>query len=661
MAVEVAVGYVRLIPTTKGFAREAEVGLSGALPQAAERASDKAGAAGAKRFGRAFQSALTLGAIFGGAQLLSDGFAEAVSQADLPGQLSNQFGLGTAAAREAGETASKVYSDGFGTNLAEVGNTVGNLSRALSELGTGEDIDRLTRQAQGLASTFGEDVRDVVTSATQLVRNGMSPSMEDAFDVITRGFQTGGDQGRDFLDTVTEYSGQFSQLGLDATASFGLVNQALQAGARNSDFVADAFKEFAIRAVDGSKSTASGFESIGLKAEDMAAKIGAGGETAEDALQLTLDSLRAIEDPVLRDQAAVELFGTKAEDLGDALYALDPAAAAAEGGLGDVDGAAQGTADTMENSLGQQLAETQRELKTGLGQSLVDIAPLLTGLLDGIRPLLPILTPLAIALGVVAAAQWAWNIAMYANPIFLVIGLIVGLIAVFVLLWNKSEGFRDFWIGLWEAISGAAVAAAKWIADIASALWSGIVAGAEWLRDKAVGAWNAVSSGASSALDWAGRKWQSFKDNVSDIVSDIKSFLSDIWSGVSSGAKSALNGAIGLINGAVDGINWLIDGANKLPSVSIPHVPYIPYLAEGGIVSSATLAVVGEGSEPEAVMPLSRLENMLDLNTTSPVAAAGPTVEIVAGDRHLLEWLRSTVRTHGGGSVQATLGQPGRA
>ena len=51
-----------------------------------------------------------------------------------------------------------------------------------------------------------------------------------------------------------------------------------------------------------------------------------------------------------------------------------------------------------------------------------------------------------------AKAQAALNAVMSANPIALVVVAIVGLIAAFVLLWNKSEAFRNFWKGLWEGL-----------------------------------------------------------------------------------------------------------------------------------------------------------------------------------------------------------------
>lgn len=53
------------------------------------------------------------------------------------------------------------------------------------------------------------------------------------------------------------------------------------------------------------------------------------------------------------------------------------------------------------------------------------------------------------------AALKLLNLTFLANPIVLIIGAIVALVAAFVVLWNKSEAFRNFWIGLWDAIKKA--------------------------------------------------------------------------------------------------------------------------------------------------------------------------------------------------------------
>lgn len=51
-----------------------------------------------------------------------------------------------------------------------------------------------------------------------------------------------------------------------------------------------------------------------------------------------------------------------------------------------------------------------------------------------------------------AVAQKLLNIQMFANPIGLVIAAISGLVAAVIYLWNTNEGFRNFWIGVWEHI-----------------------------------------------------------------------------------------------------------------------------------------------------------------------------------------------------------------
>ena len=47
------------------------------------------------------------------------------------------------------------------------------------------------------------------------------------------------------------------------------------------------------------------------------------------------------------------------------------------------------------------------------------------------------------------------NAAMRANVIGLIVSLIIGLVAAFVTLWKNNEGFRNFWIGLWNKIRSA--------------------------------------------------------------------------------------------------------------------------------------------------------------------------------------------------------------
>lgn len=62
-------------------------------------------------------------------------------------------------------------------------------------------------------------------------------------------------------------------------------------------------------------------------------------------------------------------------------------------------------------------------------------------------------------------AQAALNLVMSLNPIGLITVAVAGLLASFVLLWNKCEGFRNFWIGLCEKIKTVFFSVISFIKD----------------------------------------------------------------------------------------------------------------------------------------------------------------------------------------------------
>jgi hypothetical protein len=163
------------------------------------------------------------------------------------------------------------------------------------------------------------------------------------------------------LDSLEEYSTSFREIGVTGKQGLGLINQGLAAGARNGDQVADALKEVGIRAQDASTTSAQGFKAIGLNAAEMTRIFAKGGPEAGAALDTVLDRLRKMEDPVARNAAAVALFGTKAEDLGDALFALDPSSAVET--LGKVDGAAQAVNNTLSDTVSSKIEGWKRTIQ----------------------------------------------------------------------------------------------------------------------------------------------------------------------------------------------------------------------------------------------------------------------------------------------------------
>jgi hypothetical protein len=80
----------------------------------------------------------------------------------------------------------------------------------------------------------------------------------------------------------------------------------------------------------------------------------------------------------------------------------------------------------------------------------------------------------AAATGVVTAAQWAWNIAMSANPIGLIIAAIALLVGAIILIATKTTWFQTIWKYAWEGIKVAAVAVANTVASVFKAVFNQI-------------------------------------------------------------------------------------------------------------------------------------------------------------------------------------------
>ena len=153
--------------------------------------------------------------------------------------------------------------------------------------------------------------------------------------------------------------------------------------------------------------------------------------------------------------------------------------------------------------------------------------------------------------------------------------------------------------------------------------------------------------------------WESIQaavENVKAIFQNIIDFIDNVFSGNWSAAWQNIvnifgnlfgmivNLAKAPINGVISAINWVLEKINSI-SVTIPdwvpgvggktlgfHIPTIPQLAEGGVATSPTLAEIGEGGEPEAVMPLSKLADLLD-NWPKPKPGGGGGQEDGGGER----------------------------
>jgi hypothetical protein len=139
--------------------------------------------------------------------------------------------------------------------------------------------------------------------------------------------------------------------------------------------------------------------------------------------------------------------------------------------------------------------------------------------------------------------QMAFNFVMAANPITLVVIALAALVAAFVVAYKTSETFRNFIDGLFDAIK----------------------------------------TGVTASVDF------------------LKGYLNTVlgfYKGIFNGIAKLWNNSVGKLSFKAP--DWIPLFGGKGFSV-----PKIPMLAEGGIVTSPTLAMIGERG-PEAVVPLGR-------------------------------------------------------
>lgn len=302
--------------------------------------------------------------------LLMDSMAQAMEQSKITARLGAQLGATPAEAEKYGHIAGQLYSKAITEDFQGAADAISAVmgSGLLKPDATNAQIQSISTKVADLANTFDQDLGGVTNAVSQLMRTGLAKSADEAFDLISAGFGTSANKGDDFLETLNEYSVQFKRVGLDGKTAIGLIDQAIKAGARDSDQVADAIGQFGEKALAGGTAVEAAFKSIGLDADDVAAKLRKGGKSGQEALQMTTDALRGQKDETTKLNAATALFGDPGTVMGDALFALDPAGAAAASGMDKAAGATGRLGDTLHDNAGTRL----EAFKRGMQQNLID-------------------------------------------------------------------------------------------------------------------------------------------------------------------------------------------------------------------------------------------------------------------------------------------------
>ena len=105
--------------------------------------------------------------------------------------------------------------------------------------------------------------------------------------------------------------------------------------------------------------------------------------------------------------------------------------------------------------------------------------------------------------------------------------------------------------------------------------------------------------------------WKEVWSAMKTVVSDVWDFMKDVFSSISNGVKGMVNGMIDIVNAGikmVDAISFTLPTILGGGHIGF-NIPLIPHLADGGIVTSPTVALIGEAG-PEAIVPLSKMGGM---------------------------------------------------
>lgn len=285
--------------------------------------------------------------------------------------LQSELGATSQEAQILGDIAGQVWKNNFGGDVMEAARTVGQVRQQLKTL-TSEGIQDAAQMALAIRDAFGPQTQDSIDAARTLMEDFGLTSVE-AFDFIAAGYQRGLDRSGDFLDSITEYAPQFRSAGAGAGQFFSAMETGLQGGMLGTDRALDMFKEFRVRLLDGSETTAEGLQRIGLSIDDISGRINDGSLTWGEAFTLIQDRLRGTTDQAAVMQAGVALLGTQFEDMGvQAALGVDLAATS----LDDLAGSAE-QVYTRYNTLGDFFQGMGRRLTVALapaGDALLEIA-----------------------------------------------------------------------------------------------------------------------------------------------------------------------------------------------------------------------------------------------------------------------------------------------
>lgn len=489
----------------------------------------------------------------------------------------------TGATGEAAKELTKSYKNVAKTVVGDMGDIGSALGEVNTRFGfTGEALEEATTTFVKFADITGTDA----TNAVKLVARAMGDAGIDSseyasvLDDLAIAAQASGISVDKLTENLTKYGAPMRALGFDTKEAIAIFSSWEKAGV-NTEIAFSGMKaaigkwskegknakeEFAKvleeigNAPDIATATGMAIEAFGQKAgPDLADAIQGGRFEFSDFLSLLEGSEGTVENTFNETQDASDkvklafqnmklsaadavdnLMQKYGPDIEKAISNVTPVIESVIGWLGEnvppvidkIKQAFDKVAPVIKGAF-QWIVDNKDVLLAalgGIGAAIIawNLATVVTNVLAFIKAL----KAMGLMASFAAAKQWLLNTALLANPIALVVAAIAGLVAAFVILWNKSEKFRKFWINLWNKIKKVTGdvwnAIGKFFYDAwknIEKIFSGI---GKWFTNR----WNEIKTAFSAVGTWFSEKFTAAYNGIKNAFSAIGQWFSDRWNDI---------------------------------------------------------------------------------------------------------------------------------
>ena len=499
-----------------------------------------------KGMGGKMQSAMKGVAMAGGALTIAGAAAAKLGQEYQ--EATNTIAAGTGATGKQLEGLTQSFKNVWKDVPQDAATVSGVIADLNTELGLeGDQLEDVSKAFLAVSRAMGEEAQPMIKAvADSMVAFGVpAEETRSQLDKLTTVSQAVGVPMTTLADTVKKFGPQLQTMGLSLDEATALVGNMEAAGLSASKMMPGLNTAVKKLADEGVTDIAGGLQSMieGIQ----------NAETDSEALALATDAFGAGAGVRFKDAIDKGVFS-----LDDMIKAIDNSDGKVEE-LGKATLTTSDKFDIMKNKVKEGLAPIGNFANT-IGPMVIMIPAIATGI-----------SAMAASQTIATAATWLQTAAMSAlnlamGPIGLIILGIAAAIGAGILIWKN---------------------------------WDVIVEKFREGLEKIKPVFEVVKEFLTGALDSLKLKW--------DLI----------WNGMGDTVKLVWDGIKGYVNLWIEALNFLIRGANMI-NIKVPswvpkfggkgfsfNIPEIPKLASGGIVTSPTVAMIGERG-PEAVIPLSK-------------------------------------------------------